>query len=187
MSENLDVSVIGAGRAGLAMGRHLSRAACTFELYERHPRLGDSWRRRFDSLQLFSPRAFSSLPGLSVPGDPHGYPSKERKRPPRTACGRRVRKARLVPWRSLDPIRHGSPDDEVRRRLVLAVHPRRVRDGHGRVLGRVRECRGVSPVPGLFFLARAWQNSRASALLRGAGAEASDLRRRWLLPFLQAR
>ncbi|MBX6342512.1 MAG: NAD(P)-binding domain-containing protein, partial [Thermomicrobiaceae bacterium] len=36
-----------------------------------------SWRRRFDSLALFTPRAYSALPGLPVPGDPNGYPTKD--------------------------------------------------------------------------------------------------------------
>src|SRR5918998_16401 len=40
-------------------------------------RVGDSWRRRYDSLTLFTPRAYSGLPGLPVPGDPAGYPTKD--------------------------------------------------------------------------------------------------------------
>jgi putative flavoprotein involved in K+ transport len=42
-----------------------------------HSRVGDSWRKRYDSLVLFTPRAYSALPGLSVPGDPEGYPTKD--------------------------------------------------------------------------------------------------------------
>src|SRR4029450_10945537 len=44
---------------------------------ERHPRVGDSWRKRYASLVLFTPRAYSALPGLAVPGDPEGYPTKD--------------------------------------------------------------------------------------------------------------
>lgn len=77
MSERLDVLVIGAGQAGLAVGYHLRRLPVTFRLYDRHERVGDVWRERYDSLRLFSPRAFSALPGLALPGDPAGYASKD--------------------------------------------------------------------------------------------------------------
>jgi putative flavoprotein involved in K+ transport len=74
---DLDVLVIGGGQAGLAMGYHLKRAGHRFQIVERQGRLGDSWRNRYDSLVLFTPRAYSALPGLAVPGDPDGYPSKD--------------------------------------------------------------------------------------------------------------
>src|SRR5919112_5062417 len=74
---DLDVLVIGGGQAGLAMGYHLKQAGHRFQIVERNPRLGDSWRRRYDSLALFTPRAYSALPGLPVPGDPDGYPTKD--------------------------------------------------------------------------------------------------------------
>src|SRR5207248_6641208 len=35
------------------------------------------WRKRYASLVLFTPRAYSALPGLAVPGDPEGYPTKD--------------------------------------------------------------------------------------------------------------
>jgi putative flavoprotein involved in K+ transport len=73
----LDVLVIGAGQAGLALGYHLNRTSLRFELVERHARLGDSWRNRYASLVLFTPRAYSALPGLAVPGDPDGFPTKD--------------------------------------------------------------------------------------------------------------
>jgi putative flavoprotein involved in K+ transport len=47
-----------------------------FRLFDRALRVGDSWRRRYDSLTLFSPRAYSSLAGLPMDGDPNGYPDK---------------------------------------------------------------------------------------------------------------
>jgi putative flavoprotein involved in K+ transport len=46
-------------------------------VHERHPRIGDSWRKRFDSLVLFTPRRISALPGLDHEGDPRGYPGKD--------------------------------------------------------------------------------------------------------------
>ncbi len=75
--QSLDVLVIGAGQAGLALGYHLSHMPLRFRLIERNPRIGDSWRNRYDSLVLFTPRAYSALPSLAVPGDPEGYPTKD--------------------------------------------------------------------------------------------------------------
>lgn len=76
-TRDIDVLVIGAGQAALALGYHLKRTGLRFLLVERHGRVGDSWRQRFDSLTLFTPRAYSALPGLPVPGDPDGYPPKD--------------------------------------------------------------------------------------------------------------
>ena len=73
----LDVLVIGAGQAGLALGRELQRTGRRFLIVDRHARVGESWSRRFDSLTLFTPRAYSALPGMPVPGDPDGYPTKD--------------------------------------------------------------------------------------------------------------
>ena len=40
-------------------------------------RTGETWRDRYDSLTLFTPRAYSQLPGLDLQGDPRGYPTKD--------------------------------------------------------------------------------------------------------------
>lgn len=72
-----DVLVIGAGQAALALGFHLKRTPFRFQLVDRNARIGDSWRKRYDSLTLFTPRAYSALPGLAVPGAPDGYPTKD--------------------------------------------------------------------------------------------------------------
>src|SRR5215208_1375205 len=77
LSPNLDILVIGAGQAGLALGFHLRKTPCHFQLVDRNLRVGDRWRKRFDSLVLFTPRAYSALPGLAVPGNPDGFPTKD--------------------------------------------------------------------------------------------------------------
>ncbi len=77
IENNLDVLVIGGGQAGLAMGYHLKQAGYRFLIVERNPHVGDSWRNRYDSLVLFTPRAYNALPGLPLPGDPDGYPAKD--------------------------------------------------------------------------------------------------------------
>jgi putative flavoprotein involved in K+ transport len=73
----MDVLIIGAGQAGLALGYYLRQTPLRFQLVERHERVGDSWRRRYDALELFTPRAYSALPGLALAGDPDGYPGKD--------------------------------------------------------------------------------------------------------------
>jgi len=77
LPRTLDVLIVGAGQAGLALGAQLKRTPLRFWLVERHARVGDSWRKRYDSLTLFTPRAYSALPYLGVPGDPNGFPTKD--------------------------------------------------------------------------------------------------------------
>ena len=73
----VDVLIVGAGQAGLAAARTLTERGVACVVQERHPRIGDSWRRRFDSLVLFTPRRISALPGLAHQGDQRGYPGKD--------------------------------------------------------------------------------------------------------------
>jgi len=75
----LDVAVIGAGQAGLAMGYWLSQLKNQkeFLLIDKASSVGDVWRQRYDSLVLFTPRSYSSLPGLALEGADHGFPSKD--------------------------------------------------------------------------------------------------------------
>lgn len=72
-----DILIIGAGQAGLAMGYHLQKTSLRFLLVDGCSRVGDSWRKRYDSLTLFTPRFLSALPGLELPGDPQGYASRD--------------------------------------------------------------------------------------------------------------
>lgn len=71
-----DVVIVGAGQAGLALGHQLRQRGITPLLLDAAPRVGDAWRRRWDSLTLFTPRRYA-LPGLAMPGDPDGYPGKD--------------------------------------------------------------------------------------------------------------
>jgi putative flavoprotein involved in K+ transport len=73
----LDVLVVGAGQAGLATGYFLQRTGVRFRVFDGSARVGHSWRRRYDSLVLFSPRLYSALPGLVMQGDPAGYPGRD--------------------------------------------------------------------------------------------------------------
>ena len=64
--ERVPIVVIGGGQAGLAIGYHLKRLGERFVILDTHPRTGDSWRRRWTSLRLFSPPRYASLPGLAI-------------------------------------------------------------------------------------------------------------------------
>lgn len=72
-----DVIIIGAGQAGLSMGYHLSKTTKRFIILDQGKRIGDVWRNRYDSLMLFTPRSFSSLPGMKMDGNPNEFPSKD--------------------------------------------------------------------------------------------------------------
>jgi putative flavoprotein involved in K+ transport len=72
-----DVVVVGAGQAGLAIGHFLKRQDRRFLIVEAADSVGAAWRTRWDSLVLFTPRRYDSLPGLTFPGDPDGYPTRD--------------------------------------------------------------------------------------------------------------
>jgi putative flavoprotein involved in K+ transport len=74
---DFEVAVIGAGQAGLAMGSLLARQHRRFVILDGADSIGAAWRDRWDSLVLFTPRRYDSLPGLAFPGDPDGYPTRD--------------------------------------------------------------------------------------------------------------
>jgi putative flavoprotein involved in K+ transport len=76
-AEKFDVVVIGAGQAGLAVGRFLTEQGRRFLIVEGGDGVASAWRERWDSLVLFTPRRYSALPGLAFPGDPDGYPRRD--------------------------------------------------------------------------------------------------------------
>ncbi|RPI26671.1 MAG: FAD-dependent oxidoreductase, partial [Chloroflexota bacterium] len=65
--ERIDTVVIGGGQAGLTAGYYLARQKRDFLILDAHNRIGDSWRRRWDSLRLFTPTRFNQLPGMPFP------------------------------------------------------------------------------------------------------------------------
>ena len=75
--EKIETIVIGGGQAGLSMGYHLARRGAEFLILEAHQRIGDSWRKRWDSLRLFTPARFDALPGLPFPAHPDAFPTKD--------------------------------------------------------------------------------------------------------------
>jgi putative flavoprotein involved in K+ transport len=74
---NYDVVVIGAGQAGLTMGYYLSKSKQSFLILDKVENIGDVWRKRYDSLVLFTPRSHSTLPGFPFEGDQDVFPTKD--------------------------------------------------------------------------------------------------------------
>ncbi|MFE9726876.1 ArsO family NAD(P)H-dependent flavin-containing monooxygenase [Streptomyces sp. NPDC005794] len=70
MTRQTDVVVIGGGQAGLAAGYYLRRKQLDFVILDAQGMPGGAWQQTWDSLHLFSPAAFSSLPGRLMPGQP---------------------------------------------------------------------------------------------------------------------
>lgn len=73
----LDTIVIGGGQAGLATGYHLQKKRLRFLILEANNQATGSWPHYYDSLKLFSPARFSSMPGMKFPGDPNHYPARD--------------------------------------------------------------------------------------------------------------
>lgn len=67
MTSRVDVVVIGGGQAGLAAGYHLRRLGLDFVILDAQAGAGGAWQHSWDSLHLFSPAAYSSLPGRPMP------------------------------------------------------------------------------------------------------------------------
>jgi putative flavoprotein involved in K+ transport len=76
-ASRFDVVVIGGGQAGLTVGYHLARRGLRFVILDAEPRIGDVWRRRWDSLRLFTPAAYDGLDGLAFPAPAASFPTKD--------------------------------------------------------------------------------------------------------------
>jgi putative flavoprotein involved in K+ transport len=73
----LDVIVIGAGQAGLAVAWHLAQLGRRFLILDAGPEIGHSWRSRWDALTLFTPAEYDALPGMPFPAPAGSYPTKD--------------------------------------------------------------------------------------------------------------
>src|SRR3954465_933692 len=77
MSESREVIVVGGGQAGLAIGYLLARQGRRFAILEAADTPAAAWRERWDSLRLFTPVRYDSLPGRAFPGHPDSYPGRD--------------------------------------------------------------------------------------------------------------
>jgi putative flavoprotein involved in K+ transport len=75
--ERFDVIVIGGGQAGLSVGYHLRNKGLRFAILDASERVGDVWRRRWDSLRLFTPAKLDGLDGMRFPAPPDTFPTKD--------------------------------------------------------------------------------------------------------------
>jgi len=75
---DVDILILGGGQAGLAAGYYLHRGnrdaarngagrALRFAILDANEHPGGAWQHYWDSLELFSPAAYSSLPGWPMP------------------------------------------------------------------------------------------------------------------------
>jgi len=76
-TEHVETVVIGGGQAGLAVGRELSRRGQPFVILDASERIGETWRRRWDSLRLFTPARYDGLPGWRFPAPGWSFPTKD--------------------------------------------------------------------------------------------------------------
>ena len=76
-SDRYEVVVVGGGQAGLAIGYFLAHQGRRFTILEATDAPAAAWRTRWDSLKLFTPVRYDSLPGRPFPGDPDTYPGRD--------------------------------------------------------------------------------------------------------------
>lgn len=72
-----DVLIIGGGQSALACAYCLRRTTLSYLILDDQPKSGGAWRHGWDSLTLFSPAEYSSLPGWMMPKSKDNYPSRE--------------------------------------------------------------------------------------------------------------
>ncbi|WP_231468169.1 ArsO family NAD(P)H-dependent flavin-containing monooxygenase [Novosphingobium sp. CECT 9465] len=73
-----DIVIIGGGQMGLSLGYYLHRAKADFLILDAEDGPGGAWRHGWESLRLFSPAGYSSLPGWLMPPPNHdGYPTRD--------------------------------------------------------------------------------------------------------------
>jgi putative flavoprotein involved in K+ transport len=75
--ERIQIVVIGAGQSGLSVGYHLARRGLPFVILEANQRVGDTWRKRWDSLRLFTPARYDGLVGMPFPAASTSFPTKD--------------------------------------------------------------------------------------------------------------
>jgi putative flavoprotein involved in K+ transport len=76
-TQRIDTLIIGAGQAGLSAAYHLQRSGRACLVIDAHERVGDNWRRHWDSLRLYSPARNDGLPGMPFPAPRWSYPTKD--------------------------------------------------------------------------------------------------------------
>ena len=104
--ERVETVVVGGGQAGLSVGYHLARLGRPFVILDANDRIGDSWRKRWDSLRLFTPAKFNGLAGMRFPTSPNEFPTKDEMGDYLEAYAKRFKL----------PVRSGTKVDRISRR-----------------------------------------------------------------------
>lgn len=76
-SQRVETVIIGGGQAGLSTAYHLGKLGGNCVILDANPRVGDSWRRHWDSLRLYSHARYDGLPGMPFPAREWAFPSKD--------------------------------------------------------------------------------------------------------------
>lgn len=76
-TQHIQTLIIGAGQAGLSTGYHLQRKGLPFLIVDAADRVGDNWRRQWDTLRLYTPAKYDGLPGLPFPAEAWHFPQKD--------------------------------------------------------------------------------------------------------------
>jgi putative flavoprotein involved in K+ transport len=76
-TEYVETVIIGGGQAGLSVGYHLAKRGRPFVILDANERIGDAWRKRWDSLRLFTPARYDGLEGLRFPAPAVSFPTKD--------------------------------------------------------------------------------------------------------------
>lgn len=76
-AEYVETVIVGGGQAGLIAAYELKKRGREFVVLDAHPRVGDAWRNRWDSLRLFTPRRDCELPGLRFSAQRSLAPTKD--------------------------------------------------------------------------------------------------------------
>src|ERR671936_178723 len=76
-TERVQTVVVGGGQTGLSVGYHLARRALPLVILDANERIGDSWRKRWDSLRLFTPARYDGLAGMPFPAPADTFPTKD--------------------------------------------------------------------------------------------------------------
>jgi putative flavoprotein involved in K+ transport len=104
-TERLETVIVGAGQAGLSVGHHLAERNRPFLIVDSNGRVGDNWRRHWDSLRLYSRACLDGLPGVPFPAPRLELPDEGRDRG--LLRYRTIRKLAVLAW-PLCPARRGT-------------------------------------------------------------------------------
>src|SRR5262245_21757094 len=76
-AEHIETVIVGGGQAGLSAAYQLARRDLPFVILDAGERVGDAWRKRWDSLRLFTPARYDGLDGMPFPAPRHSFPTKD--------------------------------------------------------------------------------------------------------------